>query len=237
MKKTLFLTVVICALLALGACSDDSGGGLSIGSLNGTWRGVGRDITGALVYGELIVTLDGSGGLSGSEAITPSSFSGTYTQESGQIFGFELSNGATGGFIVDSSGTHAGFLEDGGAFGVLEKGAASIPTGIVEGDIVGSWSGIGVETDFVNFTVVNSNVTVSSSGSFSGSDTTGDNVTGNLSSPFSFGVYVFSFSSSVDGPGIGEAYMSPDKTFVATWGCTGGLNFPGDCGFTAWNKQ
>ena len=240
MKRAFPLMIMFVTLLVTGACSSDSGGGgLSVASLEGTWFGAGRDLFNS-VYGTITVTLDGEGGLTGSETVTPSSFSGTYALESGQVFGFDLTDGTEGGFIANSAGTHAVFANEFGSFGVIEKDTTSFTSSYSQSEMVGSWSGIGVVTDFIDFTVVTSSATVSSDRSFSVSDSTGDTITGTI--PYSYfatdiGVYDFVSSSSTEGSGYGEAFLSPDKSFAGTWGCTGGCSFPDDLGFTAWDRQ
>lgn len=218
--------------LLFGCGNESGGGGLTVASLAGDWFGTGDDAGGN--PGTISVEMDSTGGLSGDTSIGPP-FSGAATQESAQVFSFILSDATEGGFIVDGNASHAGFVDEFFTFGVLEKGAAFIPT-YFGNDIVGSWSGIEVETDLVVFTEAPSSLTVTPDFSFSGT-TEGISFSG-IFTIFSsaFGIYAFA-SSSINGSGVGQVYVSPDKTFMASWGCLSGGTFPSDCSFNAWSKQ
>lgn len=217
---------------ALGCSSGNGGGGLGVGSLEGTWFGSGDDASGTL--GTISITFDDSGEFSGDTTIGPA-FAGTATHESGQVFSFLLSDFSEGGFITDESATHAGFVDDAFTFGVVEKGATGLST-YSESDAIGSWEGIEIETDLETFTTASSTVTVNPSGFFSGSSG-GSPFSGTISAySSSYGVYRFSGSND-SGSVFGQAYVSPDKVFMASWICLAFGNFPNDCSFTAWTKD
>ncbi len=224
--------ILLLASFLLGGCGEPASGGISLGSLSGNWFGSADDAEGNL--GTISVNFDNSGGFSGNTTLGPAFF-GTAAHESGQIFSFALSDGTDGGFVTDGPANHAGFVDENFTFGVLEKGATALPT-FRENDIIGSWSGIQVETDWVGFTATSSSVTINSDFSFSG--TNGGKPFSGIFPAFSsvYGVYVFS-GSSVEGAGGGQAYLSPDKTFMATWACIAGGSFPIDCSFNSWVKQ
>jgi hypothetical protein len=67
---------------------------------------------------------------------------------------------------------------------------------------------------------------------------TGSDVNGAFSGSFptaALGRWIGNFTQ---GSAAGEvrAFLSPDKTFAATWACSGAQVFPVDCSFSAWNR-
>ncbi|MDH5633443.1 MAG: hypothetical protein OEZ10_10680 [Gammaproteobacteria bacterium] len=230
-----------CLSLFLTACPDsssDSDGGTPH-TLAGSWGGTIKDSTAAPL--PLQITIDNSGKITNitvDGANTGLSSIASVTAEGNNIYGFELNDGTIGGFIVDSSGQHAGFLDDGFTFGVVQKGAPGpAGGGYVNTDIIGSWSGYGVTIDSAfNITnVFNSTGTVASNFSFSGNGLNGT-FTGNFASFYSTnGVYLGTWSDT-SGSGDLQAFLSADKTFAATWACDWTYGFPDGCSFSAWNR-
>lgn len=219
----------------------DAGGGVSLADLAGTWYGVLEDPSGVLHT--ISVTLDGSGNLT--QHVVDGSSTGltsTITKESDQIFSFLDSDGTEGGFFVDGGAKHAGFVDEDFYFGVLEKGASSLPT-YANTDIIGSWSGYGIALDSY-FDIVEtwtSSGTVANDFSFSGSDSDGGTFSGSFSTYFSsYGAYYGDFSNSEGASGSMRVFLSPDKSFVASWAADrsgGSATFPEDYAFECWNKQ
>ncbi len=246
MKRNMKTTIaVILGLLGLAACGGGGGGGggstdtgPSVASLLGTWYGAYQYPTTVGTFG---ADVNGSGGITAlrrngvSQGLT-----GSFAKDHGNIFDFTLSDGTTGGFFADNDALHVAFLDRYGSFGVLQKGATSLPT-YVDTNVVGSWSGYTVQLDSgLNITKEgSSSVTVTSGFTFTGSD-----IYGSFSGSFSlysstYGYYAGTWSNST-GSGSMRAWLSVDKTFAAVWACQGTTSYVAsisDCSFSAWRKQ
>ena len=120
-------------------------------------------------------------------------------------------------------------------FGVVEKGATSLPT-YVSDDSDGSWSGLDVETDdFMTFDGFTTTLTCSSLDcTFTGSN----GGTGNVSLTFEsrVGRWIGTFTNSVGNAGEVRAFLSADKTFAGVWACDNVGVFPNHCDFLALNR-
>jgi hypothetical protein len=237
----LSLFSILFAALLLAACGgDDNGGGPTVGSFQGTWRGA-YEVTG--VEHEFAVVVDASGNITDVLQDNVSlGLTGTIAAVGGNIFSFSLSNGTNGGFMIDSSATHAGFLDEFGSFGVVQKGATSpLPTYALD-DAVGSWAGysLALDNSFNLDETSGSSATINSSHNISGSSLN-TAFTGSLTSvDSSFGKFLGTWSTASSGSGNLAAWMSEDKTFVASWECQGSVSSPmtlSDCAFSIWNKQ
>ncbi len=218
---------------------------MPLSAFAGTWLGSVEDDS--AVMHEVSITVDGSGNIT--EIVSdgvPQGVTGTIqksTTGSGAfmagVFGIVFSDGSEGGFIVDTNGTHLGFLDDAFNFGVFQKGAAALPA-YASADIAGSWSGYGVTLNsnfdvsqsFASSAVVNSDA----NRTFSGSDI-GGAFNGSFPIHTSLGRWQGSFNYPATGEnGDASAFLSADKTFAATWGCSG-FSFPEDCSFSVWTKN
>ncbi len=233
------LTLVFAFFLSsCGGGGDDSSmpAGLPLSALAGTWSGTLEDLS--EVMHELSVTVDGSGNITqilvdGTDGGT----TGTITKVGANVFGVAFSDASEGGFIADASGTHAGIVDDSFNFGVLQKGAGTLPA-YVAADIAGTWSGYGVMLD-ANFDVTQ---TFASSATIANDATrtfTGNDIGGAFSGSFPsdppiLGRWQGTFIQGST-PGVVSAFLSVDKMFAATWACDG-INFPADCSFSAWNR-
>lgn len=237
--------LLLAALVLLAGCatsSDSEGddGSASLSDLEGTWRGTIEYDTGegpdrggitVVVSGDTLSVTSPLGG----------PFSGRIAHEQGNIYSFEMSDGTTGGFLVDDAARHAAFLDEDESFGVVEKGASALNESTVNfsaGDFVGSWNGTTVELD----SAMNITDTYASSASIDAS--------GNVTATDKFGTYVGTASllSAVWGVASGtleagtslfefEMFLTPDKAFGAGWGCESGfISFIADCVFFAWGK-
>ncbi len=237
--------VGVLSILATGGSSGGGGGGggvsPAVANLAGTWFGTLQEGNFLPIH-SISVTIDGSGNLT-QELIDSADTgrTGTISQTSGGIFSFVLSDGTVGGFIVDASVTHAGYLDEFFNFGAVQKSATGLPDS-VRTDIVGSWSGPGVAVDSA-FNIVQtatSNLTVASDFSFTETNSSSGTTTGGFqthtpSRGFAAGNFT---SSSITG--VIEAFLSTGKTFLAVWMCdtTDGsilVGFPGDCSFFIYN--
>ena len=143
------------AVVFLSACGGGGGGGaagggptaLPVSSLQGTWYGSYQYGTSATVA-RLAVDINASGqitavrrGGSNSTNGTSLNLTGTIQNVGGSKFRFVLSDTTTGGFLVDAAGAHAGFLDEDGSIGALQKGATVPPLAYAPNDIAGAWSG------------------------------------------------------------------------------------------------
>ncbi len=145
-----------------------------------------------------------------------------------------------GGFIVDASVTHAGYLDEFFNFGAVQKSATGLPDS-VRTDIVGSWSGPGVAVDSA-FNIVQtatSNLTVASDFSFTETNSSSGTTTGvfaSFTAGLVFGVFI---AGTTDGTTMVEMFLSADETFASAWACVGDVfvSFPVDCSFFIYNKQ
>lgn len=229
-----------------GGAAPPSGGdaaptGLAIANLQGTWTGA--FIEAGLIY-PLKLTIDSAGNISNVFVNgVASGDTGTTTKTGDNTFGYSLSDGTTGGFLADSAGNHVGILDDANAYGVLQKNASGFPA-YIDSDIGGSWSGYSVEVDAsLNLTkTYASNATViGNTGSFTGSD-----ANGSFSGSFydyapAHGFWVGTWNSSLSSGNV-FAWMSPDKTFAATWACDYSsasvfdIYYVTGCTFSMWNR-
>lgn len=219
-----------------GGGADPGPGGHSIASLQGSWYGTMRDTGGTLHTVQIFI--DGSGNVTSILQDNVSmSLTGVIDKVSAKVFGLALSDGTDAGFIVDASGNHAGFLDDGFFFGALQKGASSIPS-YVPADIIGSWTGYGVTLDsnFVLNQEFASSATVNNSFLISGSDGLSGAFSGQILTYYaSWGVFQGNYSNG-SGSGTVTAFLSADKSFAASYACDSGIISISNCSYTAWNK-
>lgn len=240
-KRYLGGIAVLGASLILTACG---GGGDSSSStdLTGTWKGIYDD---GFSFFEMDVVVSGTSISSVSLGGSSTGDTGSFTSVQSNIYEYVLTpSGGYGGFLTDSSGTHAGLLDLATpGFAVLQKGASALTT-FTGNEVVGSWSGYNVHLDATETVdnVGNSSVTVSayngSTWSFSGTGPAGA-FTGDLTGGYDAGVWYGSYtitSSSV--PGNVWVYLSPDGTFAASWACDYGDIPPSvNCSYNSWTKQ
>ncbi|HET6370548.1 MAG TPA: hypothetical protein VFG95_05085, partial [Nitrospiria bacterium] len=213
---------ILFAALLLAACGggDNGGGGPTVGSFQGTWQGAIQQGNSEHTFA---VVVDASGKITDLMVDgTSQNVTGTIAAVGGNIFSFALSNGTNGGFMIDSSATHAGFLDEFGSFGVVQKGGTTpLPTYALD-DSVGSWAGysLSLNNDFSLDQTSGSSATINSSHNISGSSLTIP-FTGNLTSADSFGKFPGTWTTTSSGNGNLAAWMSEDKTFMASWECQG----------------
>jgi hypothetical protein len=246
-------------LAACGGGGDGGGGGTSSGSsdmpvssLAGTWYGSYQYGAGAVPF-RLAVDVNASGGITAvrrggtnSTNGTSANLTGTIQNVGGSKFRFVLSDTAAvttvGGFLVDSAGAHAGFLDEDGSIGALQKGATVPPLRYDFIDIAGTWSGytVALNSSMNVVTEGGSNATVAGS-TATGSDFNGTFTasipSGSISSTYGF--YPGTWSNAT-GSGNLRVFLSPDKRFAAEWACQGGVTYPNNfdtCTFAIWNKQ
>jgi hypothetical protein len=204
--------------------------------LAGTWFGTLEDLNGDLYT--LQVTVNANNTVT-DELVDGSATGVTHTAAvvSGQtqIFSLTGSDGSTGGFYVDSSYTHAVFVDDNLNFAVMQKGATSFPT-YTTSDAVGTWSGFEVElnTDFSLFDTFSSTMTISAYPNFSDSNKYGT-ITGSF---WDFDSYYGGLWADITSPATGYSgvFMTPDKKFLGGYSCPDSGYWPEDCLFSAWNK-
>lgn len=238
-KQYLGGMAILGVTLLLAACGGGGGGGTSSTSdISGSWKGVYHDILGAQ-KAEMDVAVSGT-------SITDISFGGVSTGDSGaftlvqsKIYEYSLAGGGYGGFLVDSSGTHAALLDEwNSGFAVLQKSASAIKTNFTLADVGGNWSGYSIYVDASsNLTVANSSVSVAGDGSFSGTGIAGP-FTGAFTSYDVWGIYWGTYTNTGSGiSGDVYAYLSPDGTFAASWACDYGDTPPSpNCTYNSWNK-
>ena len=226
--------ILLSMTLLILSCGGSSGGGDgSNNSLNGTWRGNLEDTLGAM-HRITVVVSGGNSIDSISIDGADQGITGVLTAETANVWGFTLSDGTEGGFIVDSARQHLTFLDEEFSVGVLQKGAGSLPV-FSQSDIAGSASGLVVTTDLNTFTQYSGSITCDASGNCSGSDTLTGAFTATLTLDSSLGRWKGS-SSFAGGSATVAVFLSTDKQFAGSWGCdfTSGGSFPDDCSFTAW---
>ena len=243
--KSNFCVAAVCFCVALLAgCGGGGGGGDSGGGappsnpatgLTGTWFGSMEDA--ALGMHTLRATISGTSITEVQLDNTITGQTGTITQssQSAQIYSFSLNDGTTGGFFLDTAAAHAAFLDTDDSFGVLQKGATSLPT-FTNADLAGSFSGIvvTVTANLSSFTTATSSATCTSTTTTSCSVTDSG---GTTSASFQSTVNTTGrFLGSIPG-GIVRAFLSADKAFGGTYSCPNGSSFPAGCEFTAWRKQ
>lgn len=241
----LVMVLVVAVALGLSGCGGGGGGSsapppppppdVSLDDLAGTWFGTLEDSV--RVLHTLAVTF-------GSPSITAviidgvdQGLTGTVTKEGGQVFAFVLSDGTKGGFLVDANAAHAVFVDDIFEFGVVEKGATSFPTYLIN-DVDASWSGLDIETDdFVTFGQFTTALTCASLAcTFTGSNGVTGNVSLTTAFDSAFGRWIGTFTNSVGNAGEARAFLSADKTFAGAWVCDNVGVFPADCDFLALNR-
>jgi hypothetical protein len=249
-KNTLAMAVATLFLSLFSACSGGGGGGgggvvAPASKVSGSWYGTEEQSNGNLA--SLSVAVDANNNITSVEIDgVPQGLTGAVTLVPGQtqIYSFTLSDGSEGGFFMDSTSTYIVFLDEDFNFGVLQKGAVSLPNA-GPADIFGkNFTGITVTLD-ANFdlsAVVASQAQVFANGAFQGSEGNGTvfaNSGGGELAQFSslYGAWVGQFSSngpSGNSNGQVRAFVSPDKQFIGTWACDSGGAFPEDCSFAVW---
>ena len=228
-------------LFLLVGCGGDGGGGGGGGIFDGTWGGTIEDPSGTL--GVLTVSFSGLN-MSGSSTVG-GAFSGTIAQETGNIWGFTLSDGTEGGFMHDPSVTHAVFVDDSFFFGVVQKGASGPAASYAGLDVVGSWAGsfATVDANFFLASTGTSSATVLPNLTFSGTSSGGDSFTGEIGRFSSFfGVWIGAgfpnITSTLNGTGVLEVFLTADKQFAGSYACFPTFSaFPTGCSFNMWNRQ
>jgi hypothetical protein len=257
------MIVVILGLFGIAACGGGGGGGdgggggstsspppdtgPSVASLQGTWFGAYQITSSAYTLG--VDVNNSSGGISAvrrngiSQGLT-----GSLSKDHGNIFDFTLSDGTTGGFFADNNAMHVAFLNRGGDFGVLQKGASALPT-YGPSDIRGSWSGYTVALDS-NMNITNEGVSSAAvvyilaippnpeMTLISGNDIFGS-FSGSITPSPVLGAYYGNWRNAT-GSGTLRAWLSVDKTFAAVWACRGSTSYVvsiPNCTFSAWRKQ
>lgn len=246
MKKRLWPVVSLVTLLTLAACgggggSSSAAGGGDGGKFDGSWGGTIEDPSGAL--GVITLTFSGSS-MSGSSTVG-GAFSGTITQESGNIWGFTLSDGTEGGFMHDPSVTRAVFVDEFFNFGVVQKGASGPAASYAGPDIVGSWAGTfaTVDGNFVLASTGTASATINSDTTFFGSSNAPDSFNGEIGLfNSSFGRWIGAsfpnISSSLNGTGVLEVFLTSDKQFAGSYACFPTFSaFPAGCSFNMWNRN
>lgn len=246
--STLRILALAGLLSLITACGsdDDNGGGTS--DIAGIWFGTIEDASSVIHTIKVSVNSDNT--ISGIYIdVSSTGLTGTITSEPSAIgeklYSFVLSDSTNGGFYADPSLNYIAYIDSIGSFGVLERGALSLPS-YIEADIVGSWSGYSVELDAslnvtteytslatVEPTSLNFNSTdnsgrsppADSTGSFSGSSSVFD---------IPYGRYVGTYSNTYVLSGNVSAFLSVDKQFAATRACWG--SWPTNCSFSAWTK-
>ena len=176
---------------------------------------------------------------------------GTITHRTGNIFGFTLNDGTTGGFFLNTAQTHAAFLDDDFNIGVVQLGATTLPT-FAHTDLTGSWSGqaVTVSANFATFTAATSSAsctvptcTVTDTGGTTTGTFTSANFTTNVSGTGTgtqWGRWPGSHTSNsapIAPSGSMRVFLSADKRFAGTWACNQSASFPTGCKFHAWNKS
>ncbi|MDH5777911.1 MAG: hypothetical protein OEZ33_06855 [Gammaproteobacteria bacterium] len=242
----LILFLFLPVMLISTACVHNEDGGVNpVASLQGDWKGVHRDAGGT--FRSLTASIDGSGNITRLQVFNQDVVTGTITSTGDKTFSYQLSDGSQGGFMADASGNHLGFLADDNAYGVMEKGATlqySQSGNFTATDFNGSWTGYSVELN-ANMDVIRqytSSANISSPGVFDGSTPDGT-FAGSLeaysdSKGYAYGVYGTSNGES----GYVTILLSPDKTFLATWGCLSGaaanlvIYDITECAFGMWTK-
>ncbi len=249
-KPVVWVTVVL--FLALGGCGGggggdgSSGGGVTATALSGTWVGSYH----SAVYSsnaKLTVSVDGSNHITSIYHDNLNlNYTGTITHKQNLLYEFTLSDGySEGGFLVDASTSHAGFLNSyNGDFGVLQRNATGLASGYALADLQGNWSGYSVQVDSSGNVISygTSSATVDSTGNvthgtgpFGAFTANFDTITGSSV----YGVFAGTYNNTTNSTiGNMRLYLSPDKTFAASWSCDGAYNPPStSCSYNSWKKQ
>jgi hypothetical protein len=232
-----------------GGSTNPGGGNLTLSDLQGTWYGAFRDDT------DLVHTISVSANSSGTITSVVidgvnQGYGGTITPSGENTFGYQLNNfyATEGGFLLDAAATHMAFIDEDYAYGVMQKGASSLPTYTLS-DLDGSWSGYSVELDgFLNVVDnYSSQVTVDISRlEYAGSNARYGDFNGYL--PYINSIWGFALGDWQDangGPnnGLLHVWLSADKSFAASWACDSGYSSSTviydvvGCSFSMWNKQ
>lgn len=241
------LSTVVSAML-LPACGG-GGGSSSSTNLAGSWLGSYHS---AYYSADAQLTV----GVDSSNAITSIlhntitlPYTGTVTHLQNLLYKFTLNDGEIGGLLTDAGGNHAGFLNlYNGDFGVVQKNASALATSYAISDLVGTWSGYSTVIDTSGNVSLygTSSATVNADGSFSGVGLNGSNFSnssgGNLTvSSSTYGIFTGTYYNSTYAvSGRVTIYLSPDKTFAASWACDGSSAVPPNvtyCSYNSWTKQ
>ncbi len=243
------LTLVGLALIAVPACGGGGGGGGGGGSkLAGSWLGTLEDPSGDLL--EVSISVSSSNQIT--RVIIDSvdqGRTGTISKVEGQFYAVTLSDGTEGGFYVDTSNTHAFFVDEDFSVAIVQKGASSLPAGgFAEGDVFGEdYSGISatIDNNFELDSTVITSVNVDATGFITGYHTLDDGT----EAPFSthtghelvledatmgrWGGMVMASGtlSSV------KIFASPDKSAFGAYAAEDGGVFPEDCVFSIMTRD
>lgn len=233
--KTAMLAAVVASILALGGCGGGGGGSSSSTGvvLDGSWLGT-THLSG--IYYKMAVSVDTANQISNVyRNDSPLGLTGSITHLTDLAYRFALNVGDVGGFLIDSSATHAGFLNlANGEFGVLQRNATGLATSYALSDLNGTWSGYSVALDasgnIVNYSSSNATVT---DGNFTGTGPYGTFTGFVVLDQATYGGYngVYNTTGSV------RLFLSPDKTFAASWACDTGFPPYGSCSYNSWSKQ
>lgn len=234
---TITLTFILLSACGGGGSGSDRITGTAVTppqQLDGTWSGSLEDPAGLLQTFQITVNgntlsqllLDG----------VDQGLTGTLTAQSTTTYAVSLSDSTKAMFIIDAALQHATFVDDAFNFGVVEKNAIGSPIFSI-GDVNGNWSGTTVVTDFATFSGFPSTascVSLQCTATGNGVTTTID-LTGTF--VITFGQWNGSFSNSNGDVGTSVVMLSPDKQFVAAYGCDNIGVFPDACDFSAWVRQ
>lgn len=229
MKKTVLVigVTLIASFMILGCGGGGDDEASSVGNLAGTWLGVIDDLSGTLE--EFSVQIDGAGNVV--DVMIGGSSTGNigYINEDWDenLFHVRYTAGSTlqgGVMIVDSAYRYATFADGNLYIGVLEKGAASLPS-YAASDIVGNYDGGAYE--FVdsagtwNWEGDAISMTTNNDLTFSGNSPSGA-FFGEFNAPAFIPNYGH-YAGSMDVPPAPmrtmdiTALVSPDKNFVAAY--------------------
>jgi hypothetical protein len=212
--------------------------GPTVAELAGTWSGAFRANAATVYHPQFTVTINSNGQITAITGGPVSGLTGTVVKVRDNVFGFTLSDGTEGGFMVDAGVLHAGFLDEDGGFGALQKNAGPL-VNYAASDINGTWSGYTVELDG-NFDLEKygtSNATVAipqaTGSNFNGTFTV---VNMGLLQTGTFGYYYGTWAAA-SGSGPMRANLTRDKNFAASWACASSPADYSNCSFSIWNKQ
>jgi hypothetical protein len=228
MKKYLLMimSLLFLVLLAMslstcgggGGSSESTDVGVSLADLEGTWFGVYEDGNTDELH-TVSLTMDSSGNFTQHQVDgSDTGETGSFTKVGNYIFDFVDSDNMQGTIIVSQDASHACFFTDAFIIGILEKGAAGLPI-YVKSDMAGVWSEYGYYLDSsmglsdfgpITATVQDNflltwSLDIGGTGSYSIQD-------------LSFGFYY----GTNFGNEIVESFISPDKSYIATY-----VNFGG----------
>lgn len=249
--KYLAALLIAASALLLPACGGGGGSSSSTSSnFAGTWLGSYHSAYYS-ADAQLTVVVDSSNVITSMmHNTTTLPYTGTITHLQDLLYKFTLSDGEIGGLLTDASGNHAGFLNlYNGDFGVLQNNASALAPSYSLSDLVGTWSGYSVVIDtFGNVSLYGtSSATVNADGSFSGTGLNGTAFSNNSSggnlavSNATYGIFTGEYyNSTYSIIGRVKIYLSPDKTFAASWSCDGSFAVPPNatyCSYNSWTKQ